>query len=195
MPAVQVDGDCCCQRPQSKEPSKDLINVRHAAALQSACRRHAAYVMLTTCLLLPFAFDRPSRYAGVDSNAGQHVELPQEAKDQVQCAADPLQTSSFSPAGPVGLDQGHHQLILYAITDTTTPNSSSNLSKHKIEFRNTLPTCKPHPLNRSPARHSIPPSNNPQQYTRQHTAACFVLHSLCSQKTADTLALCLRNRC
>lgn len=86
--------------------------------------------MLTTCLLLPFAFDRPSRYAG----AGQHVELPQEAKGQVQCAAHPLQTSSFSPAGPVGLDQDHHQLILYAITDTTTPNSSSTSQNIRLSF-------------------------------------------------------------
>lgn len=64
-----------------------------------------------------------------------------------------------------------------------------NLSKHKIEFRNTLPTCKPHPLNRSPARHSIPPSNNPQQYTRQHTAARLSC-TLCALKRQLTHSLC-----
>lgn len=196
MPAVQVDGDCCCQRPQSKEPSKDLINVRHAAALQSACRRHA-YVMLTTCLLLPFAFDRPSRYAG----AGQHVELPQEAKDQVQCAADPLQTSSFSPAGPVGLDQDHHQLILYAITDTTTPNSSSTSQNIRLSFAtHCQPASHTHSTEaqhatayRRQTTHSSTPNSTLQHMDK--TCACFVLHSLCSQETADTLALCLRNRC
>jgi hypothetical protein len=104
-----------------------------------------------------------------------------------------LQTSSFSPAGPVGLDQDHHRLIRHYCTVRHYRHYNTqqffNLSNHMIEFRNTLPTCKPHPLNRSPARHSIPPSNNPQQYTRQHTPACLSC-TLCALKRQLTHSLC-----